>query len=251
MSTESRERIETNRREIPIEDRNGDKGREERIEYSDGSWVGRGEIIEGPSRGQKWIKGEGGTAQGELTELTALGIGRANVEQFTAGRWGAIIAQGENSQKPERGSNWLWAQATVSEHPARIHGDELLVDRGIQSEADERGRETYKLVRNPNGEVIVMVTSYDDASGMKVLTGKHLAGPKAGHAWEERTALTPAAEQGTDISLATAEGSIDRLRVRGFSRDLVDDPEKQKSLPLHLKLAGEWKPVEYPEAPNA
>jgi len=241
MKPENHESIETNRKTIEIKDSNGDIGREERVEFADGSWTGRGEITEGPSKGHKWMKGEGGRTEGELTELGSLKI---DIQDLKMGRWGVILDQGNNPDKPRQGDTWAHAEAHTKRHPERVHEDALLIDRGVQSEADDKGRETYRLTRKDNGEVTVMLTSYDDKSGWKTTTGRHLEGPKAGHTWEERSAFHDDAEISTDLSLKIQKGSIESMKVRGFSRKLSADADQQKESPLYLKLRGDWKESE-------
>lgn len=262
MSVENRERIETGRRTIEIKDQNGDIGKEERIEYQDGSWIGRGEITEGPSVGHRWVKGEGGA----FSEIKGSDRHEFFTEQWThdmkPGRWGVIIDQGENPKKPEKGANWLHATTHLTRDLPRIHPDADLVERPDAIQVDERtwvvnknDSELYRLTRNPNGEVMVTLTEYgrqfrSPKSAEMVTsyihrTNRMLEGPRAGHTWEEREMLDGVPPEASGYDFSTSEGVIRELHLNKWSRDL-DTPEQAGT--LYLQLNGEWVPAQAPES---
>ncbi len=249
MNMDNRERIEINKYEKPIQDANGDIGREQWVDYLDGSKVGHGKIEKGPSVGHEWLKGEGGTLENAPEALNVAGVSGLKLTEMRAGRWGVILEQGKNPKSPKKGDTWFWAHASTEETFDRVHGDDELVQReGVQKEVDDQNRTTYEVKTGGNGSVKIERTAYFDEDGYSVLTGKHVAGSEAGKVWEERRTLRPDADQATKGTLATPKGNMSALGVRGFSRDLApSDAQVQKgetvdSRTLHLIMQGEWEP---------
>lgn len=268
---ESRERIEVNRREIAIEDRNGDRGRETRVEYADGGFVATGKIESGPNAGKAWVKGKGGVwGDRSIDAVSTFGLS-ANVDESSIGDWGYMIQGGQQADQPRPGDTWLKTRSLLDRTPDRVHGDERLVDRGVDRETDELGRTTYE--KKTFGEkVMVLVTTYDDEAGFSVTTGKHIAGPESGKTWETRSVLKSPDGRDRDPSLQptgaagqTPEGTIDDLVLRGVSRDL-DVTNEERSLmtaeqqaetrqrlgsTAYLELAGRWTPRQSTDSSSA
>lgn len=209
-----RERIEVSRKEIPIQDANGDAGGEERVYYSDGSWIGQGDIRSGKNQGKKWIKGHGGVTDGPI-DLRPLGIDGA-VEQTSTNDWGYMVEGGREPGQPKTGDNWF---KPVLHHETEIppeHDEgELTLRAGVDRETDDQGRPTYE-VKRYGEKVIITRRTYHDAEGYMVETGKHVAGPERGKIWEARRPLVSLT---SEASLLTPSGSLRELSVRGLVID--------------------------------
>lgn len=214
MAFESRERIETGRREIPISE-NGDIGHETRVFYSDGSWTGKGSIQEGPNAGKKWVKGHGGNIEG--VDASKLGIDGV-IEHTETNDWGYMVQGGNTEGQPKTGDSWTKPVAHYeSEIPAEHSDTDLVLREGVNQETDEHGRPTYE-VKTYGEKVIVMRRTFHDAEGYYVETGKHVAGPEKGKAWEARRPIgngTIASEAAVMTPLGTMKG----LEMRGVVID--------------------------------
>ena len=249
MSQEQAERIETKRYRVEIDNEEG-KGGEDVIEYADGLYA-TGEFTEGPSKGHKWIRGEGGTVDAAPERVNVAGLADMPVAEFRAGRYGVILEQGENPKKPKTGETHFWGHTTTDEEFAQAHQDEELVLReGIEEELDDQNRPIYKIGRGSNGKIMVLRTTYHDGEGEGyfVRTGKHVEGPEKGRMWEERRSTTPENEQAIPSVMATPHGNIRGLVIRGFSRTIRGSDQERAdgkevyTKALHLVMRGEWEP---------
>lgn len=249
MNEERAERIETKRYHVEIDNQEG-KGGEDVIEYADGLYA-TGEFTEGPSKGHKWMRGEGGSVDAAPERVTIAGLSDMPVTEFRAGRYGVIRAQGEDPKKPKTGETYFWGHTTTEQEFAQTHpNEELVLREDAEEEVDEQNRPTYKVGHGSNGKVMVLRTTYYDGEGEGyfVRTGKHLEGPEKGKVWEERRSTTPENEQAIPSIMATPHGNIHWLVIRGFSRTIrgsdqeIADEKVTDAKALHLVMRGEWEP---------
>ncbi len=209
MNPESRERIETGKKEIPISE-NGEIGHETRVFYSDGSWTGKGSIQEGPNAGKKWVKGHGG--MNEHVDASKFGI-NGSIENTQTNDWGYMVQGGNTENQPKTGDSW--AKPVIhyeSEIPAEHSQDELVTRAGVSRETDEQGRATFE-VKLIGEKVMVMRRTFHDAEGYYVETGKHVAGPEKGKSWEARRPIG----NGTipsDAEITSPLGNMKGLEMR-------------------------------------
>lgn len=239
------ERVEVSRERRTIENADG-VGYEDVVNYRDGH-VATGEYTNGPSRGHKWLRGEGGALTNPPATISVAGLHNVPVADFRPGQWGTVLEQGQNPKKPKTGETWLWCHASTTEAFTQLHPDEALVLReGVDREDDAQGRPVYEVRTGSGGKVMVVLTAYADDGEYRISTGKHVAGPKEGEVWEERRSLVPANEQPIPSIMETDHGTLQGLVIRGFSRTIVRskqdagkggvaDPAK-----LHLIIRGEW-----------
>lgn len=229
MTPESRERIEINRREIEINDANGDRGLENRVEYSDGSFTAEGKITDGPNAGKEWRKGKNvGQIDRDIPGLKALGFS-TDIERQTVGDWGYMVQGGQNEGQPKAGDTWFKSPAHVEQAPESTFDlAELQAHGETMVEQDAQGRTTYKRTVMPDkGLDMVEVTSYHDAEGFSITTGKHLGPKERGKVWEVRRMLPKTSGQQTEASLQTPLGTMHDLEIFGTDRDLeLSDEEK-------------------------
>lgn len=235
-----------------------------------------GSIIEGPSRGHEWVKGSGGRIEGSPHRIERLGL-NAELGEVTPGRWGAVLAQGDNPDKPEAGETWFWGEAMTAEQPTAVHTPDAL--RAERSDLipdprnpnrrialDQDGREVFSLETPPDRpETITRTTTYFD--GYQITTGRKVVerlDPSTGEPvqfenfWEERRSTDEVNDQELNLALTTEAGRLDQVRLRGTSRDLALNPDgtlnpdAQRDLPLHLLMRGGWTaPAELPKQPAA
>lgn len=254
MKPENPESIETSRKTIQFSDPNGDKGQEERVEFADESWYGRGKIEGGPSQGHEWLKGEGGKLE-QPDGPPDDSFFKDYVGDVEFGRWGTILKQGDNKEKPEAGAAWLHTKTNLKKDIPRIHSEDDLKERDSAEQLSETtwivhngDDEVYRLEKRPNGQTVVTAIhhQYDQTTSEKVFvhkTSRVIEGDKAGHSWEEREILdTKYQEKHPPLgNFITSQGSIENLQMRGWSRVLTEDPAKQNENPFHMKFSGEWK----------
>ncbi len=253
MYSESPERIKTGERLIEIKDQNGDIGQETREYFADGSYIGRGEITQGPNAGKKWVRGQGsGIIDGEF-DLRALGISEAVAERST-NNWGYMEQGGQEPGQPKTGDNWFKPLLHMAkEIPAEHEDAELIAKEGVEKETDHQGRIIYQQEHKGADHTVLRRTYHDDL-GYLVETTKYIDGPQQGRVSEVRRPIDETAPVPVSANLQTPAGTLGNLHVRrlAIDRELSDaeksfmlEPQQEMSRErmrgaATLDIGGEW-----------
>lgn len=260
MNPESPERIKVSERTIELEDPNGDHIHEVREFFADDSWIAHGQVTSGPNEGKAWVKGHGGSIDGQF-ELTELGFSN-NQDSVTTNDWGYMTQGGKQPGQPKAGDSWFKPVLHQAAEPAsQLEAADLIVRDGVEQETDNQGRIVYEQ-HHANQKHYVIHRSFEP-SGLVIETGRHVAGPDNGRMWETRYQVDSVGQRipirQDRLRLESSAGTLEGLALRQTMRDLeLSDAEAAQMTPeqqqqsrqrmraaVTLDLGGErWQPIE-------